>query len=62
MKFYNQIPVEKVNMVEKIAFLYWYEQMKLKGYKLPPSMDELYEKTRHEVMDFGFSFAEKIGK
>jgi hypothetical protein len=59
MKFYNQIPVEKVDMVEKIAFLYWYEHMLKMGYKLTPKDTQLYEKIKHEVMDFGFNYSEK---
>jgi len=59
MKFYNNIPVEKIDIVEKMAYIYWYENMSSKGYKLPPNQTQLYEDMRHEIMDMGFAFLEK---
>lgn len=59
MKFYNNIPVEKIDIVEKMAYIYWYENMASKGYKLPPNQTQLYEDIRHEIMDMGFAFLEK---
>ena len=59
MKFYNNIPVEKIDIVEKMAFIYWYETMRNKGYKLVPKQTQLYEQVKHEVMDIGFAFSEK---
>ena len=46
-------------MIDKLAYLYWYENMASKGYKLPPNQTQLYEDVKHEVMDFGFAFLEK---
>ena len=59
MKFYNNIPVEKIDIIEKMSYLYWYEHMVAKGYKLPPSQTQLYEDVKHEIMDFGFAFSEE---
>ena len=47
------------DMVEKMAYIYWYENMSRMGYKLTPKDTQLYEKVKHEVMDFGYAFSEK---
>jgi hypothetical protein len=59
VKFYNNIPVEKIDLIEKMTFLYWYEHMQNKGYNLSPKHTQLYEKIKHDVMDIGFKFAEE---
>ena len=57
--FYNHISTDRIDMIDKLAYLYWYENMASKGYKLPPNQTQLYEDVKHEVMDFGFAFLEK---
>ncbi len=59
MKFYNNIPVEKIDISGKLAYCYWYEHMKAKGYKLTSKQTVMYEQWHHEVMDYGFSFFEE---
>jgi len=46
------------NISQKLAYLYWYEQMIAKGYKLTPKHQALYEEIRHEIMDIGFNYYE----
>ena len=57
--FYNHITTERIDMIDKLAFLYWYEHMTKNGYKLTAKDIQLYEQTRHEVLDFGFAYSEK---
>ena len=56
--FYNHIAAERIDMIDKLAYLYWYENMSRMGYWLTPKDTELYEKVKHEVMDFGFKYSE----
>ena len=51
-----------MDLIEKLAYLYWYEQMLAKGYKLTPTHVQVYEEVRHEVMDLGFDYFEKVTK
>ena len=51
-----------MGLIEKLAYLYWYEQMISKGYKLTPQHTQLYDELRHEVMDLGFNYFEKVTK
>ena len=46
-------------MIDKMAYVYWYENMVRMGYKLTSKDTELYEKVKHEVMDFGYKYSEK---
>ena len=57
--FYNHIATNRIDMIDKLAYLYWYEHMIKSGYKLTPKDTQLYEEVRHEVLDFGFAFSEK---
>ena len=57
--FYNHIAAERIDMIDKLAYLYWYEHMTKNGYKLTPKDTELYEQVKHEVLDFGYAYAEK---
>ena len=57
--FYNHIGADRIDMIDKMAYVYWYENMVKMGYKLTPKDTQLYEKVKHEVMDFGFDFSEK---
>lgn len=50
------------DMIEKLAYVYWYEHMSSHGFKLTPKQTELYEKVRHEIMDFGYEYFDKGGK
>ena len=56
--FYNHIAVERIDMIDKLTYLYWYEHMTKNGYRLTPKDTQLYEKVKHEVMDFGYKYSE----
>lgn len=60
MKFYNNIPVEKIDITDKLAYLYWYEHVCKDGW----SKDEhegLYERTKSEVMEYGLNYSKDNG-
>ena len=50
--FYNHIAAERIDMIDKMAYVYWYEHMKQSGFKLTPKQTQMYEQVRHEVMDY----------
>ena len=49
-------------MIDKLAFIYWYENMIKMGYKLTPKDTQIYETVKHEVMDFGYAYLEDTQK
>jgi len=56
LKYYSNIPVEKIDMIDKLAYLYWYENVCKDGW----SKDEhrgLYERTKSEVMEYGLNYS-----
>ena len=53
MQFYNNISTEKIDIIQKMAFVYWYEQMEKSGYTMKPNHTELYQNVKHEVLDYG---------
>lgn len=59
--FYNHIAAERIDIIDKMAYVYWYEHMSRSGYKLTPKQTEMYEKVRHEVMDYGYNYFENNG-
>jgi hypothetical protein len=59
--FYNHIATDRIDMIDKLAFVYWYEHMKKSGYKLTPKQTQMYEQVRHEVMDYGYEYFENNG-
>jgi hypothetical protein len=56
--FYNHISEERIDMIDKLAFVYWYEHMSKCGSKLTPKQTQIYEQVRHEVMNYGFKYFE----
>ena len=54
--FYNHISYERIDMIDKLAFVYWYEHMVKKGYKLTQKDTEIYETVKHEVLDYGYAY------
>ena len=56
--FYNHIPTDRIDMIDKLAFVYWYEHMSKKGYKLTQKDTEVYETVKHEVLDYGYAYIE----
>jgi len=56
--FYNHISADRIDMIDKLAFLYWYETMSEKGFKLTPKQTQLYEDVKHEVMEYGYNYFE----
>ena len=42
----------------KLAYLYWYEKMVSKGYKLTPKQTQIYEQIKSEVMEYGYGYFE----
>ena len=59
--FYNHIAVERIDMIDKMAYVYWYEHMKQNGFKLTSKQTQMYEQVRHEVMDYGYEYFENNG-
>ena len=55
--FYNNLPVETIDMIQKLAFVYWYEDMQKRGYNMKPNDTQLYETVRHEVIEYGSTYA-----
>ena len=55
MKFYNNIPVEKIDMIDKLMYLYWYENVS-KDHWTKDEHASLYEKTKNEVMEYGYGY------
>ena len=55
MKFYNNIPVEKIDMIQKLAYLYWYEHVDKDGWSKDQHIG-LYERTKSEVMEYGYGY------
>ena len=55
MKFYNNIPVEKIDMVQKLAYLYWYEHVDKDGWTKDQHLG-LYERTKSEVMEYVYGY------
>ena len=46
----------------KLAYLYWYEKMSSKGYKLTPKQTQFYEQIKSEVMEYGYNIIEEKNK
>lgn len=40
----------------KLAYLYWYERMISKGYKLTSKQIQIYEQIKSEVMEYGYEY------
>lgn len=59
--FYNHIAADRIDMIDKMAYVYWYEHMKQNGFKLTPKQTQMYEQLRHEVMDYGYNYFENHG-
>ena len=59
MQFYNNISTEKIDIIQKIAFVYWYEQMEKSGYTMKPNHTELYQNVKHEVLDYGYDYTNR---
>lgn len=55
------IEYEIPTMLKKLAYCYWYEHMRSKGYKLTPKQTQLYENIKHEVMEYGYNYFENHG-
>ena len=60
--FYNHISYERIDMIDKLAFVYWYEHMSKKGYKLTQKDTEEYEQVKHEILDYGYAYIEGKNK
>ena len=59
--FYNHIAADRIDMIDKMAFVYWYEHMNKSGFKMTPKQTQMYEQVRHEVMDYGYEYFENNG-
>ena len=59
--FYNHIATDRIDMIDKLAFVYWYEHMNKSGFKMTPTQPQMYEQVRHEVMDYGYKYFEDNG-
>ena len=59
--FYNHIATDRIDMIDKMAFVYWYEHMIKGGFKMTPKQTQMYEQVRHEVMDYGYEYFESNG-
>ena len=57
LSYYNNIPVEKIDMIDKLAYLYWYENVCKDDWDKDRHID-LYERTKSEVMDYGRKYFE----
>jgi len=60
LSYYNNIPVEKIDIIDKLAYLYWYEHVNKDGW----TKDEhkgLYERTKSEVMEYGLNYSKDNG-
>jgi hypothetical protein len=55
------IKTEEFDVIQKLAFVYWYEHMNKSGFKLTPKQTQLYEQVRHEVMNYGYEYFESNG-
>ena len=56
LSYYNNIPIEKIDMIDKLSYLYWYEHVDKDKW----SKDEhkgLYERTKSEVMEYGLKYS-----
>ena len=60
--FYNHIASDRIDMIDKLAFVYWYEHMSKKGYKLTQKDTQVYEDVKHEVLDFGYAYIKEQEK
>jgi hypothetical protein len=58
--FYNHIAAERIDMIDKLAYCYWYERMN-KIETMTPEQTQFYEQVRHEVMDYGYKYFEDHG-
>ena len=56
--FYNHIPYERIAIIDKLAYLYWYESIQKRGLKPNSQQTQLYEDVRQEVLDYGYKFFE----
>lgn len=56
--FYNHISADKIDMIDKLAYLYWYESVQERGLKPNSQQTQLYENTRQEVLDYGYKYFE----
>ena len=53
--FYNHIPYERIDMIDKLAYLYWYKNVD-KDHWTQDDHRALYEKTKREVMEYGYGY------
>jgi hypothetical protein len=60
LSFRNMIKVEDHDMIQKLAYVYWYEHVDRDGWTYN-NHKELYEKTKNEVMDYGNRYSEDNG-
>ena len=59
--FYHNIPTEKIDIVSKLTYLYWYENVnKDDWYK--DEHKNLYERTKNEVMEYGQRYTKEFNK
>lgn len=56
--FYNHIAEERIDMIDKLSYLYWYESVQKRGLKPNSIQTQLYEDTRQEVLDYGYKYFE----
>jgi len=55
--FYNHIAAERIDIIDKLAYLYWYENVCKDDWDKDRHID-LYERTKSEVMDYGRKYFE----
>jgi len=60
MKFYNNIPVEKIDIIQKLAYLYWYENV-CKDDWTDDKHEDFYKLVKNEVMEYGYEYFENHG-
>lgn len=54
------VDVDKESWSQKLAYLYWYESVTSKGWKLSNEQVELYEKIKSEVMHYGYDLYDRL--
>lgn len=53
--FYNHITSERIDMIDKLAYLYWYEHFNKDGWT-NNKHKEVYILVKNEVMEYGYKF------
>ena len=47
---------------QKLAYIYWFEEVTKRGWKLNNDQIELYEKIKSEVMHYGYDYFDTTTK